>query len=283
MRRFLSLVAPAGFGRGGDGGFWRAIEAHCRPVARGQYRHCAPPGIDRDPEFLGRDPMDALSDILKSVRLEGAVYLNAEFSAPWCVQGECGIPKVKERHGGGGARDVLPLPHRRRVQGAPRRQQRDRVARRRRPAAVPAGRSSLPRQRSADRADGRGRHGLRRGHGERRIRADPPRRRRPGHALRMRLSRLQPQPQPAAVRGAAAHAAHSGRRRTRVVAAARAVANRRARDRSPSGRAPNRCSSKLSELLFVEAMRRYVDSACRRKAAAGCRECAIRMWAARSG
>ncbi|HEY7904581.1 MAG TPA: cupin domain-containing protein, partial [Casimicrobiaceae bacterium] len=41
--------------------------------------------------------MDALSDILKSVRLEGAVYLNAEFSAPWCVQGECGIPKVKER------------------------------------------------------------------------------------------------------------------------------------------------------------------------------------------
>jgi AraC-like DNA-binding protein len=41
--------------------------------------------------------MDALSDILKSVHLEGAVYLNAEFSAPWCVQGECGIPKVKER------------------------------------------------------------------------------------------------------------------------------------------------------------------------------------------
>ena len=28
--------------------------------------------------------MDALSDVLKSVRLEGAVYLNAEFTAPWC-------------------------------------------------------------------------------------------------------------------------------------------------------------------------------------------------------
>jgi AraC family transcriptional regulator, alkane utilization regulator len=41
--------------------------------------------------------MDALSDILKSVRLEGAVYLNAEFTAPWCVQGECGLVKVRER------------------------------------------------------------------------------------------------------------------------------------------------------------------------------------------
>ena len=33
--------------------------------------------------------MDALSDVLKSVRLEGAVYLNAEFTAPWCIRGEC--------------------------------------------------------------------------------------------------------------------------------------------------------------------------------------------------
>ncbi|MEP7060910.1 MAG: AraC family transcriptional regulator [Betaproteobacteria bacterium] len=44
--------------------------------------------------------MDALSDILKSVRLEGAVYLNAEFSAPWCVQGQCGLVKVRERLAG---------------------------------------------------------------------------------------------------------------------------------------------------------------------------------------
>jgi AraC family transcriptional regulator, alkane utilization regulator len=29
--------------------------------------------------------MDALSDVLRAVRLTGAVYLNAEFSAPWCV------------------------------------------------------------------------------------------------------------------------------------------------------------------------------------------------------
>jgi len=32
--------------------------------------------------------MDALSDVLKSVRLEGAVYLNGEFTAPWCVEGQ---------------------------------------------------------------------------------------------------------------------------------------------------------------------------------------------------
>jgi len=30
--------------------------------------------------------MDALSDVLKAVRLDGAVYLNAEFTAPWCTR-----------------------------------------------------------------------------------------------------------------------------------------------------------------------------------------------------
>jgi AraC-like DNA-binding protein len=32
--------------------------------------------------------MDALSDVLRAVRLSGAVYLNAEFSAPWCVESQ---------------------------------------------------------------------------------------------------------------------------------------------------------------------------------------------------
>ena len=32
--------------------------------------------------------MDALSDVLRFVRLGGAVYLNADFTAPWCVVGE---------------------------------------------------------------------------------------------------------------------------------------------------------------------------------------------------
>jgi len=31
--------------------------------------------------------MDALSDALRAVKLSGAVYLSAEFSAPWCVEG----------------------------------------------------------------------------------------------------------------------------------------------------------------------------------------------------
>src|SRR5512135_333722 len=44
--------------------------------------------------------MDALSDVLKSVRLEGAVYLNAEFSAPWCIRGECTVPSIRQRLAG---------------------------------------------------------------------------------------------------------------------------------------------------------------------------------------
>ena len=44
--------------------------------------------------------MDALSDVLKSVHLEGAVYLNAEFTAPWCVRGELGFASVRERLAG---------------------------------------------------------------------------------------------------------------------------------------------------------------------------------------
>ena len=44
--------------------------------------------------------MDALSDVLKSVRLEGALYLTAEFTAPWCIRGECGLPSVRQRLAG---------------------------------------------------------------------------------------------------------------------------------------------------------------------------------------
>ena len=29
--------------------------------------------------------MDVLSEVLRAVRLEGAVFFNAEFSAPWCI------------------------------------------------------------------------------------------------------------------------------------------------------------------------------------------------------
>lgn len=44
--------------------------------------------------------MDPLSGVLKSVRLEGAVYLNAEFTAPWCFRGCYGLPGIRERLGG---------------------------------------------------------------------------------------------------------------------------------------------------------------------------------------
>lgn len=44
--------------------------------------------------------MDALSDVLKSVRLEGAVYLNAEFTAPWCVEAQFGLAKARARLAG---------------------------------------------------------------------------------------------------------------------------------------------------------------------------------------
>lgn len=44
--------------------------------------------------------MDALSDVLKSVRLEGAVYLNAEFTAPWCVQAKYDLASVREQLAG---------------------------------------------------------------------------------------------------------------------------------------------------------------------------------------
>ena len=44
--------------------------------------------------------MDALSDVLKSVRLEGAVYINAEFTAPWCMRGRHGMASVRERLAG---------------------------------------------------------------------------------------------------------------------------------------------------------------------------------------
>jgi AraC-like DNA-binding protein len=41
--------------------------------------------------------MDALSDVLKSVQLEGALFLNAEFTAPWCVWSQFGFATVSER------------------------------------------------------------------------------------------------------------------------------------------------------------------------------------------
>ena len=41
--------------------------------------------------------MDVLSGVLKSVRLEGAVYLEAEFTAPWCILARYGLARVRAR------------------------------------------------------------------------------------------------------------------------------------------------------------------------------------------
>ncbi|HYS12498.1 MAG TPA: AraC family transcriptional regulator [Burkholderiaceae bacterium] len=41
--------------------------------------------------------MDALSGVLRSVRLEGAIYLNAEFTAPWCIRGRYGLARIRAR------------------------------------------------------------------------------------------------------------------------------------------------------------------------------------------
>jgi AraC-like DNA-binding protein len=41
--------------------------------------------------------MDVISDVLKSVRLEGAVYTCAEFTEPWCVVSQFGLPIIADR------------------------------------------------------------------------------------------------------------------------------------------------------------------------------------------
>jgi len=43
--------------------------------------------------------MDPLSDVLASVRLDGALYLDAEFTAPWCIVGKFGNESIRARLG----------------------------------------------------------------------------------------------------------------------------------------------------------------------------------------
>jgi hypothetical protein len=57
-------------------------------------------GFPRTCAIFDRNAMDALSDVLKSVRLEGAVYRDAEFSAPWCVQAKYGIETAGDQLAG---------------------------------------------------------------------------------------------------------------------------------------------------------------------------------------
>jgi len=41
--------------------------------------------------------VDALSDILAAIWLDGAVYVKAKFKAPWCVQTQYGLPTAASR------------------------------------------------------------------------------------------------------------------------------------------------------------------------------------------
>ena len=41
--------------------------------------------------------MDALSDVLKTIRLDGAIYVDAEFTAPWCINARYGFAHIRER------------------------------------------------------------------------------------------------------------------------------------------------------------------------------------------
>jgi AraC family transcriptional regulator, alkane utilization regulator len=41
--------------------------------------------------------MDALSEVLKAIRLDGAVYLTAEFTAPWCTETKFGLHTAAQR------------------------------------------------------------------------------------------------------------------------------------------------------------------------------------------
>ena len=50
----------------------------------------------KTPRLLRLPTMDTLSGVLKSIRLEGAVFLDAEFTAPWCMRGRYGMTSVKQ-------------------------------------------------------------------------------------------------------------------------------------------------------------------------------------------
>jgi len=40
--------------------------------------------------------LDALSEVLGAIRLDGAVYLDGEFTAPWCVEARYGLPMATQ-------------------------------------------------------------------------------------------------------------------------------------------------------------------------------------------
>ena len=58
---------------------------------------CGPILLSSTTPLLLLDAMDTLSGVLKSIRFEGAVFLDAEFTAPWCMRGRYGMNSVKQQ------------------------------------------------------------------------------------------------------------------------------------------------------------------------------------------
>jgi len=50
-----------------------------------------PDRLSGTPELMTEDRLDALSDVLRIVRLTGAVFLDAEFTEPWCIGEPAGV------------------------------------------------------------------------------------------------------------------------------------------------------------------------------------------------
>jgi AraC-like DNA-binding protein len=53
------------------------------------------PSIDRGAAGLDRAAMDALSEVLRALRLESGLFLEAEFTAPWCIDSAPGKEDVR--------------------------------------------------------------------------------------------------------------------------------------------------------------------------------------------
>lgn len=51
---------------------------------------------------IDRNSIDPLSDVLASIRLEGAIFLEAELSAPWAMRGRYGLASARQRLAGAG-------------------------------------------------------------------------------------------------------------------------------------------------------------------------------------
>jgi AraC-like DNA-binding protein len=62
------------------------------------FLRAAPPpraSIDRDAAAVDRSAVDAFSEVLKAMRLESGIFLDAEFTAPWCVDSAPGKDDVR--------------------------------------------------------------------------------------------------------------------------------------------------------------------------------------------